>query len=282
MTQGTPRHRARTLAIPLLVPLLLLLAAAAVAADYPLTIIDLKHRLPDELIPALAPLAGADGVVTGANASLLIRAAPSRVADIRAALERLDRPARNLLVEVRRAASSQRARAGVGVSVDEPIGSGGRVRIGPGRGTGIRAGAAQERQSQSLLQQVRVLDGGQAFISIGSEQPVGFRDVYVDRYGRQVRRGVDYVSAETGFYVRPRVSGDRVTVALSSRSAQLGNAGRIDTDALDTEVSGRLGEWIPLGAADLDTSARGGTLLSSGRGSASGRSDLELRVRALD
>jgi hypothetical protein len=258
------------------------LAAAAVASDYPLTIIDLKHRLPDEVIPTLEPLVGPEGVITGANASLFVRAAPARLADIRAALARIDRRARNLLVEVRRASVSERSRAAVGLSVDEPIGADGRVRVGPGHGTGIRAGAGQQLESRDLLQQVRVLDGGQAFISVGTERPVGYRDVDLERGVPRVRQGTGYVSAETGFYVRPSVSGDRVTVLLSSRSARFGDASQLDTGAMDTRISGRLGEWIPLGGLELDAAARGTGLLSAGTTAAGARNSLELRVRPLD
>lgn len=262
--------------------LLALLAAAAVGSDYSLTIIDLKHRLPEEVIPTLEPLAGPDGAMSGANASLFVRAAPARLADIRAALARIDRPARNLLVEVRRASVSERSGAAVGVSVDEPIGTDGRVRVGPGRGTGIRARAGQQLESRDLMQQVRVLDGGQAFISVGTERPVSYRDVYVERGAPRVRQGAGYLSAETGFYVRPSVNGDRVTVLLSSRSARFGDAGQLDTGAMDTGISGRLGEWIPLGGSDLDAAARGAGLLSAGTKAAGAQSSLELRVRALD
>lgn len=266
--------------------LLCLLATISFAADYPLIIIDLQHRLPEEVLPALQPLAGPDGVVTGANASLFVRASPARLADIRAALAHIDRPARNLMVEVRRASTGAQARAGIGMSVDERLGSkegsDGRIRIGPGRGTGIRAGASRQQGSRELLQQVRVLDGGQAFISIGTERPVGYRNTYMDRSGPRVREGIGYASAETAFYARPSVNGDRVTVVLSTRSARFGHADRVDTGALDTRIRGRLGEWIPIGQNELAASEQGAGVLALGEKDVIRQSGLELRVRAMD
>ena len=266
----------------LLMSLLMGLMTGTVSADYPLTIIELKHRLPEELIPVLAPLAGPDGVVAGANASLFVRASPDRLADIRAALARLDQAARNLLVEVRRRSAGERSRGSVAVTIDEPIGNHGRLRVGPDRQTGIRAGAGRQSDSRDLLQQVRVMDGGQAFISVGSERPVGYREVYVGPSGKRVQSGIGYVNADNGFYVRPRLSGDRVVVDVSTRAADFGLGGNIDTGAVDTRVSGQLGEWIPFGASQ-DSADRQGSGLTH-RSSAAGNEirDLELRVRTID
>ena len=266
----------------LLMSLLLGLMTSAVSADYPLTIIELKHRLPEDLIPVLAPLAGPDGVVTGANASLFVRASPNRLADIRAALARLDQAARNLLVEVRRRSAGDSSNSSFAITVDEPIGDHGRLRVGPDRQTGIRAGAGRQSNSRDLLQQVRVMDGGEAFIRVGSERPVGYRQVYTGPYGEGVRSGIGYVNADNGFYVRPRLSGDRVVVDISTSAADFDRRGGIDTGAVDTRVSGQLGEWIPFGASQ-DSAERQGSGLTH-RSSAAGSEirNLELRVRTID
>jgi type II secretory pathway component GspD/PulD (secretin) len=258
------------------------LMIGAAHADYPLTIIELKHRPPEDLVPLLEPLAGPDGVVTGANSSLFVRASPDRLADIRAALARLDSAARNLLIEVRRRSAADSSSSSFAVSVDEPIGSDGRVRVGPDRQTGVRARTGRRSDSRDLRQQVRVMDGGQAFINVGSEQPVGYRDVYTGPYGTRVESGIGYVNANNGFFVRPRVSGDRVDVEVSTHSANFQRGGAIDTGAVDTRVSGRLGEWIPLGASHLsaERQVRGLTDRRSAAGVET--DDLELRVRAID
>ena len=279
---GVPPRPLARLVPSLLLGLSLNLAIGAVQADYPLTILELQHRLPEDLIPVLAPLAGADGVVTGANDSLFVRASPDRLADIRAALARLDSPARNLLVEVRRGSSMERARASIAVTIDEPLGDHGRIRVGPDRQTGLRAGAGRQSDSGDLLQQVRVLDGGQAFIRVGTEWPLGYREVYTGPYGTRVQSGIEAVSADTGFYVRPRANGDRVVVDISSRAAEFGRRGTIDSSAVDTQISGRLGEWLPFGGSQESAEGRSNALTGRGRVADSERHDLEVRVRALD
>ena len=256
--------------------------AAPASAEYPLTIIELQHRLPDEVVPMLEPLAGPDGVVTGANASLFVRASPARLADIRAALARIDVPARNLILEVRRASTRERSGHSVAVGVNEHVGDHGRVRVGPGRQTGIAASSGQQTASREVLQRVRVLDGGQALISTGSEQPMGYRDVLVGPDGTQVRHGVSYATVDTGFYARPRVNGDRVIVDIDSRAGEFGGGGRIETSALQTQVSGRLGEWLPLGSSRDAGAQRGSGLLYRQSGSDQNIGDLELRVLPAD
>jgi hypothetical protein len=126
------------------------------------------------------------------------------------------------------------------------------------------------------------MDGGQAFISVRSERPVGYREVYTSPYGKRVQSGVGYVNADNGFYVRPRLSGDRVVVEVSTRAADFGRGGAIDTGAVDTRISGRLGEWIPFGGSQ-DSAERQASGLTDRRSAAGSEiRDLELRVRAID
>ena len=147
-----------------------LLDGVAAAADWPLTILELEHRLPDEVIPLLAPLAGPDGVVTGANASLFVRASPERLADLRAALDRIDRPAQNLLVEVRGASAAAAHRRGYGITVDESVGDDVRIRVGDGRGTGVRAGAGSVNGFRSAAC-ARADPGSGAISAAGASAP---------------------------------------------------------------------------------------------------------------
>lgn len=65
-------------------------APGALAVDHPLEILELKSRVPDELVPILAPLAAPDGTLVGARHALFVRTSPERLAAIRRALARLD------------------------------------------------------------------------------------------------------------------------------------------------------------------------------------------------
>lgn len=263
------------------------LGPAAVARDYPLKIIELRARLPEELIPILAPLAGPDGTVVGAQHTLFVRASPERLADIRRALAELDRPARSLLIQVRQGASLEGSGARAGVRINEPLGGRegqGRVRVGPPGppGTQVMASAGRGSSERDLMQQVRALDGHPAFIAVGREQPLPYRELEVGPGGAWMRQGQDYWRSESGFTVIPRVLGDRVTLEIQTRSASPGRGGAMDTGALSSRVEGRLGDWIPIGASSEIDQALSGGLVYGAQGRRETQAQVELRVLPLD
>jgi hypothetical protein len=106
-----------------------------------------------------------------------------------------------------------------------------------------------------MMQEVRTLDGGRAFISTGSERPTGWRETRIGPNGVYERRGIGYRSADSGFYVLPRVVGEQVTLEIGSFDADTSvGAGATAIAGLATRVTGRLGDWIPMGGADEDAS----------------------------
>jgi len=263
------------------------LGPAALAREYPLEIIELGSRLPEELIPILTPLAGPDGTVVGAQHALFVRASPERLADIRRALAELDRPARSLLIQVRQGSTLDAAGGRVGARIDETWTSGearGRVRIGPPGpgGSQVSASAGRGSASRDLTQEVRALDGHPAYISIGLERPLPYRELEIRPGGALVRQGAEYWRAESGFTVIPRVIGDRVTLEIETRSASPGGRGDVETGALSSRVEGRIGDWIPIGAGSDSRQARSGGLFYGAQGSRETSGRVELRVLPLD
>jgi len=262
-------------------------APGALAADYPLEVLELRYRLPEELVPILTPLAGPGGTVIGARHALFVRASPERLSDIRRALAELDRPARSLVIQVRQGSHAEAAGAGLGVRIDEPIGSGdtrGRVRVGPpgAGGSQVAASAGQRSERRDLTQEVRALDGHPAFIAVGREQALPYRELEVGPGGALLREGTAYRSAQSGFFVIPRVLEDRVTLEIETRSASPGRGGSIDTGSVRSRVEGRLGDWIPVGASSGSEELQGSGLSFRGQGRQTIQGQVELRVLPLD
>ncbi len=261
---------------------------AVSAGDYPLEIIELRARLPEDLIPTLRPLAGPDGTLLGSGNQLFVRASPARLADIRRALIALDKPPRSLLIQVRQSGSNQSSGLGAGVGIDEPVGRDGRVRIGLPDPGGSQAGvwAGQDRASRSLSQEVRALDGRPAFIAVGTEQPMPYREretgSRAGRGGTTVREGTYYRRAESGFYVIPRVVGDTVTLEVSAGTAQPDRRGGLATSAAGSQVRGRLGEWLPVGASVGSESRATVGVFHGARGERRAQGRIDLRVLPLD
>ncbi len=251
-------------------------------ADYPLEIVNLSSRPAEDLLPLLLPIAGPGGTVTGTGNTLFIRASPRTLEEIRRALQHLDRAPRNLLIQVRQNAESDRSGSGVGVAVDEVAGDRVRIRTGPplpGGGTRVEAFSRNRRGEQEVSQEVRVLEGHRAFIAVGSDYPVGYQERHSGPGGTFSRSGVTYERRESGFYVLPRVTGDRVTLEISAfASGSLDRRGSTPTGAVESQVSGNLGEWISLGGASVAESHSQQGLLHRADGQQRVDRDIYLRV----
>src|SRR6185503_9251938 len=127
--------------------------AAASSAQQGLEIIPLRHRTVEQVLPALQPLLEPGATLSGSRGQLFLRASPANVAEIRRALEAIDRPARRLQISVRFDDALARERRGIEAS--GTIGSGG-ARVD---------------------QRLQVLEGGRAFIFTGDQTGAGFEVV---------------------------------------------------------------------------------------------------------
>jgi type II secretory pathway component GspD/PulD (secretin) len=261
------RHRA---------PLAFVLALAwraAVAQE--LEVIDLHHRLADDVIPVIEPLLAPGGVLTGMDDKLFVRTSAANLEQIRMALAAIDVEARQLLISVGQSSRSEshgagaRASASVGgddaqVGVNRPpvAGTGADVQLHAGmRSTGVRS-----------LGSVRALEGQEAYLAVG-QSPSVTSSVVSPGWGQPgVRRTTTYRDAGSGFYAMARVQGERVTVEVSP--FQQAGSGSLRPGAeirsINTRVSGRLGEWIPLGAVtETATGSERGLLVLGGQKSSS-------------
>lgn len=222
--------------------LLLLFLSLAQAQQERLEVINLRHRSAEDIIPLLRPILGNQGAISGLNNQLIVRAAPEQLAQIRSVLQQLDTPPRQLLISVRQA--GQEENSGGGVAASGSIGVG-----GPGSRVIIGGGQGATRRQDNIIQQVQVLDGGEAYIQTGAEIPRTER--YITRNGPFTREQTTtyYQPVTTGFTVRPRLNGDRVTLDIAPhRQRPSGPDGRmIESQSLTTTVSGRLGEWLEIG-----------------------------------
>ena len=135
----------------------------------------------------------------------------------------------------------------------------------------VRSGTASDDPRN--VSSVRALEGYETYVSLGQSRPFTSTTVTGGAYYPPVvSQSTEFRDVQTGFYATPRVSGDRVTLEISSRQQHLpGNArtAPVTTGSVTTTVSGRLGEWIEIGGAVDDTGAASSGLVTWGT-----RSDL--------
>ena len=91
----------------------------------------------------------------------------------------------------------------------------------------------------------------------------------------------DYHDVTTGFYVIPRLQGQRVTLQISAQK-QRPMGYRIDSTSVTTEVTGQLGQWIPLGSANESARREQSTLFSTGDARNTDLRNISIRVTIAD
>lgn len=227
------------------------LASLAVAQDA-LEVISLRHRTAEQVIPVLRPLLAPGGALTGQYNQLIVRTTPANLAQLRSVLEAIDRPARRLEIAVRLDGADAAARGGLQ----------GSVRVAPGNSSaGLRVEDARSTGAERVDQRLRVLEGGQAWIATGESRIYG--------------------EAATGFALQARLAGDQVMLDIGTRDEAFVRGGAIQGQRASTTVSGRLGEWIEIGAAASAAARSDRGLLSAGEGSASSARTVWVKVEEI-
>jgi hypothetical protein len=202
------------------------LAAQLVCAQA-LEVISLLHRTADQVLDSLRPLVEPGGVLTGQGSQLIVRASAANIAQIRRALDAIDRPQRRLQISVRfddaREASRREIAASGAIS-----NRGARVEL--------HGADSQTNGFERVDQRVMTLDGGRAAIMTGRVEEM-----------------------TSGFEVVPRVAGNTVTMQIYSSSA--------GSMVASSTVSGPLGEWFELGAIAVNAGRDQRSIGSAGQAS---------------
>src|SRR5687768_7640403 len=217
-----------------------------------LEVLDLKYRTAAEVIPVLQPLLDQGGVLTGQDYKLFVRTSSGNLRQLRAALEQIDRKPNQLMVSVRRSTEQemQRERAQVSGTVSNR-----------GADVSVRATESNARDRSSGIASVQVIEGNSALISSGSDVPV-VTSVAAGA-GRRPWAGAttSYRNVSSGFLVTPRVKATQVVLDIEQQDERVAN-GNVQTQRLTTQVSGPLGEWIPLGGVSESAASQQRGILS--------------------
>ena len=273
-----------------------LTGAAAYAQNTVLEVIPLRYRMAEEVIPIIQPMLAREGSVSGFQGQLVVRTTPANLDEIKRILASIDTMPRQLLITVRQDTDVDRSRSAAEVS-GSVGGDQGRVTV-PGsrdpRGGSVvlRDGDDSVRlqvlegsgsQSDRNTQAVRVMEGREAFVRVGQSMPMRERQVQRSVVGgrvvEQVVETTQFRDAATGFYVLPRVAGDRVTLDISPQRETLSKQphGGVNVQSMVTTVSGRLGEWMEIGGIGVDSSGQQSVLL--GRATTASRSSGRVLVK---
>ena len=220
-----------------------------VTAETEFKIITLQHRFANDLLPTISPMVGVDGTATGINNQLILRAAPERMREIEAIVEKMDVARVNRKITVSSSSVMQnqqnRTEATGAVRVGKII-VGNDTRALPNSGrVDVERSTSNSRQNSNQF--INVLDGERAFISNGQIVPFTQEWITITKRYIQIDRFTDWREITTGFAVRPRTIGQQVELEITPRIARLNNQGFIDFEELKTTIRINLGEWIDIG-----------------------------------
>ena len=207
-----------------------------------LEVIELNYRNADEVMPMLKPLLAPGGTISGMQNRIIVRTTPQNLAELRKVLDVVDAMPRKLQISVRQESSA--SGTGSEAEVSGSIGNDRARATVPGTGSNQggnviirrgndrvrgRASQSQSAETDSSVQSLQVLEGNEAFIQVGQSLPVRSQSA-------QGSETVQYRDAGTGFYVRPRVSGDSLRSSLLPGSRIRERAG-VTVSATTSEAS---------------------------------------------
>ncbi len=207
---------------------------------------DLKHRSAAEMIPLLKPMLEEGSSISGSGYILFVRSSRENLAQLETIISRLDTAPQMLRITVQQDIDKQRNKSGASLSgnVKEPK---------------VQVYSTRRNSDENGTQQIQVLEGHWATIRTGQAIPHTVQRTQQGPAGSSVTQSIEYRNVESGFEVRPNLSGK--TVRLDIRPFQAGpspqDGGVIEQQEIITSVSGRPGEWIELGGIAKEQKQRG-------------------------
>ncbi|HFD79250.1 MAG TPA: hypothetical protein ENK05_02500 [Gammaproteobacteria bacterium] len=255
--------------------------------------VQLKHRPADEVVPVIQPMLRPGDSISGRGFQLFIRTDEATFRQVEAMIASLDRPAKMLLISVFQ--GNERDLRALGVAGQVKVDTG-KADISIGNTANGRRGGSMElstrnasagastlstrgRLADNPIHQLRVSDGTEGYIETGESLPY-FSGAYWPGARGAVVGGIDYKDVTTGFYVLPRLHGDQVTFDVSPHKQARSQArgGDIKIQSASTRVTGRLGQWLPIGGTTEQIRSKNADVGS--RISTQGRNNEMIWIRA--
>ncbi len=206
------------------------------SADYSdIEIVPLSNRPASEIIALLAPLLDNSVQLTDNGSSLLIKATPDRLKDIKALIQKLDVRQINLMISVleSRQVTADQLNAAAGLSNSNIA----------------HFYQTQPKGNDEAIYGVRTLDGVPATIKVGLSNP----QQTFSAFG--FPSAVEYKETSTGFLVTPRLLGQQVLLNVSPWSETMNGKGQIDAQQAQSSLRIDLGVWVELGGIAQNSNA---------------------------
>jgi len=236
--------------------LLLVCSVSAMAAT---EVVPLNFRTSDDLLPVVKSFLGQDGTVSAYGNQLIVNTDPGKMRELRGLLKQLDTAPKRLLISVDTSDNAIQSDQGYNVNPNQ-------TRI-INYGTSSRDGG---------VQQVQASEGTPALIQVGESVPLTTTQSNSNGY---FQSDTQYRNVTQGFYVTASITGDIVHLSISTNHDRMSQERPdvVKVQSTDTQVSGRIGEWITL--AGVSGQSRADQQGIAQRYSTQGHNDMTLRVK---
>lgn len=253
---------------------------AIAATDF--KIITLQHRFVEDILPIIQPLAGSEGVITGMQNQLIIRASPEKMIEIEQVIATFDVARQNLKITVSHQSNLQTTNDGVTVNGHTKIGNTviSTHKYPKNYTSDIQVDIKnnQTKTTSGSNQFINVIEGERAFIQVGQSVPFTQEWITLTRRYLSHQQTIAFVDVSTGFSVRPRYIGSQIELEITPRISQLNQNGVIDFEDLSTVVLVNKDEWLDLGSIMQQRDDVSRAILSTLAGSQTQGSKLSIRV----
>lgn len=257
-------------ALTLLLSLLLWQVKIGFAA-YELAVIN-THQNPKNLIPIMQPLFGKQASFTSQGYKLIVKASPQTINEIKDLLKEIDVPLQNLVIrfanreQIDKRLKNTSVEGRIDISNNQSISSrnpdtDGNIQYTyreDGSRVKVISTHKRSRYDGNSNYEARVLEGSWVYINTGQQVPYQTYQYHPGKKDRDRNRpyygsySTEFVNVYSGFDAKAHLSGnDKVVLHIKPHQKGMNreHPKRIDVKSMQTTVSGRLGEWLPIGQA---------------------------------
>jgi type II secretory pathway component GspD/PulD (secretin) len=274
------RKRTLIIAFGILVISLTILVGSSPAE---VAVIKVNYRSASDILPLVETLLSPGGKAsldTRTNA-IIVNDTSESVAKIQALVANMDKPAEQVRIRFRFQET--------GVTKDRDLSASGKVSgdkwsvaTGMGRREGVHVRARDTRVNRQGTTEsfISVMSGSFAYIWVGKDIPFTEQWVYLSRRYAHVVEKVNFHRVETGFEVRPVITGNSVHIEIVPRISSLeeGERGVVRLTEASTTMTVPKGQWVTIAGTSEQSNEVIRDILSTGSSSTNSTLSLSLKV----
>ena len=246
-------------------------------------VIKVNYRSASDILPLVQTLLspGGKATVDTRTNTIIVNDTSESVAEIQGLVANTDKPGEQVRIRFKFQET--------GFSKDRDLSASGRVSgdrwsVASGRsrreGVHVRARETRVNRQGTTESFISVMSGSFAYIWVGKDIPFAERWVYLSRRYAHMVENVNFQRVETGFEVRPVITGNSVHIEIVPRISSLeeGDRGVVRLTEVSTTLTVPKGQWVSIAGTSEQSSEVIRDILSTGSSSANSTLSLSLKV----